>query len=62
MELSIVREKLETLERKALVPKRRSSVLLSLSLRKSEVNQDLIFVRQWVREEGGRVEFDLLER
>ena len=31
----------------------KSSVLLSLSLTKFEVNQDLISVRQWVREEGG---------
>ena len=56
------REKSSTLKRVGLVPTRRSSVLMSLSLRKFEVNQDLISVRQWVREEGGRVEFGILER
>ena len=62
MELSIVREKLSTLESETLVPTRRSSVLLSLSLRKFEVNQDWISARLWVGEEGRRVEFGLLER
>lgn len=44
-----------------LVPMRRSSVLLPLSLRKFEVNQVCISVRQSVREEGGSVELGLLE-
>lgn len=54
-------EKLLILFRVDLVPTRRSSVLLLLSLRKFEVNQDLISWRQLVREEGGSVELGLLE-
>ena len=54
MEVSMVREKLSTLDRVDLVPTRRSSVLSLLSLRKFEVNQDLISERQWVREGGVR--------
>lgn len=62
MELSIVREKLSVLDKVDLVPTRRSSVLSELSLRKLEVNQDLISERQWVREEGGREVSGLLDR
>ena len=58
----MVREKLSTLDRVNLVPIRRSSVLSLLSLRKFEVNQDLISERQWVREEGGRVVSGLLDK
>ena len=47
----MVREKLWTLERVALVPTRRSSVLLSLSLMKFEVNKELI--SEAVSGEGG---------
>ncbi len=62
MELSMVREKLSTLDREDLVPMTRSSVLSLFNLRKFAVNHDLTSERQWVREEGGRVEFGLLER
>ena len=62
MELSMVREKLSTLDRVDLVPTRRSSVLSLLSLRKFEVNQDLISERQWVREDGARVASGLLDK
>lgn len=54
MELSMVSEKLLALEKVDLVPTRRSSVLSLSSLRKLEVNQDLISERQWVRVEPGR--------
>ena len=56
------REKLLTLERVDLEPMSKNSVLLLLSLRKLEVNQDFISVRQEVREGGGSVEFGLEER
>ncbi|KAF7228992.1 ceramide kinase-like [Nothobranchius furzeri] len=46
MALSIVKEKLSDFEMVDLVPTRRSSVLLPLSLRKLEVNHDLISERQ----------------
>ena len=45
-----------------LVPTRRISVLSLFNLRKLEVNQDLISVKQVMREEGGSAEFGLLER
>ena len=45
-----------------LVPTRRTSVLLLLSFRKLEVNQDFISVKQEVREEGGRVVDGLADR
>ena len=61
-ELSIWREKLSILESVDLVPTRRISVLSLFNLRKFEVNQVFISVRQLVREEGGRVEFGLVER
>ena len=54
MELSIVREDLE--------PTRRISVLSLFNLRKFEVNQVFFSERQSVREEGGRMELDLVER
>ena len=54
VELSMVREKLLTLDKVDLVPTRRSSVLSVLGLRKFEVNQDLISERQWVRKGGRR--------
>lgn len=60
-EPSIQMVKLLTLVRVNLVPISRSSVLLLLSLRKFEVNQDLISLRQRVREEGGRVELGFVE-
>ena len=44
------------------VPIRRISVLSLFNFRKFEVNQDLISDKQAVREEGGSVEFGLLER
>ena len=52
VELSMVKKKLSTLDRVDLVPTRRSSVLSLLSLRKFEVNQDLI--SEAVGEGGGR--------
>ena len=58
MKLSMVMERLSTLERAALVLTI-SSVLLSLSLKKFEVNQDLISVRQW---EGGGSESGLYQQ
>ena len=60
--MSMVKEKLSTLDRVDLVPTRRSSVLSLFSLRKFEVNQDLISERQWVREEGGRKASGLLDK
>ena len=56
------REKLSNLERVFLVPMTRSSVLSVFNFKKFELNQDFISCRQVVREEGGRVEFGLLER
>ena len=44
-----------------LVPMRRTSVLLMLSLRKLQVNQDFISCRQSEREVGGRVEVGLVD-
>ena len=58
----MVREKLSAFERVDLVPMRRNSFLSLLSLRKLEENHDLSSVKQSVREEGGRVEWGLLER
>lgn len=58
----MVIEKVSTLERVDLVPKRRSSVLSLLSLRKFEVNQDLMSDKQEVREGGGSVAVGLQER
>ena len=62
MELSNEREKLSTLSRDDLVPTKRISVLLLLSLRKFEVNQVCTSERQSVRDEGGRMELGLVER
>ena len=45
-----------------LVPMRRTSVLLLLSLRKLQVNQVFISEMQSVREVGGRVDEGLVER
>ena len=56
------REKLSVLDNIDLVPTRRTSVLSLLSLRKFDVNQDLISVMQLMREEGGRLRVGLLER
>ena len=56
------REKLSTLDSVDWVPIRRISVLSLFNFRKFEVNQDLISDMQVVREEGGSVEFGLLER
>ena len=56
----MMRGKLSVLDSVDLVPMRRTSVLSLLSLRKFEENQDLISVRQSVREVGGRLEVDLL--
>ena len=62
MELSNEREKLSALSRVDLVPTKRISVLLLLSLRKFEVNQVCSSERQSVRDEGGRMELGLVER
>ena len=59
--LSIVMEKLSGFVRVDLVPMRRTSVLLLLSLRKLQVNQDFISCRQSEREVGGRVEVGLVD-
>ena len=56
------REKLSTLDSVDWVPIRRISVLSLFNFRRFEVNQDLISNKQAVREEGGSVEFGLLER
>ena len=48
-------EKLSGLVRVDFVPMRRTSVLLSLSLRKLEENQDLMSCKQPDREDGGRM-------
>lgn len=61
-ELLIVREKSLILDSNRLVPTRRSSDLLLLSLRKLEENQELSSAKQRVREGGGRVESGLVER
>ena len=50
------RVKLGCLESVDLEPMRTTSVLSLLSLRKFEVNQDLISCKQVQREVGGRVE------
>jgi hypothetical protein len=54
-------EKLSGFVRVDLVPMRRTSVLLLLSLRKLQVNQDFISCRQSEREVGGRVEVGLVD-
>ena len=59
--LSIVMEKLSGFVRVDLVQMRRTSVLLLLSLRKLQVNQDFISCRQSEREVGGRVEVGLVD-
>ena len=59
--LSIVMEKVSGFVRVDLVPMRRTSVLLLLSLRKLQVNQDFISCRQSEREVGGRVEVGLVD-
>ena len=59
--LSIVMEKLSGFVRVDLVLMRRTSVLLLLSLRKLQVNQDFISRRQSEREVGGRVEVGLVD-
>ena len=61
-ELSIEREKLSALDNVDLVPMRRISVLSLFNFKKFEVNQDFISDRQLVREEGGSVEFGLVDR
>lgn len=53
-------EKLSTLDYIDLVP-RRDSILSLLSLRKFEVNQDLISPKRLLRVEGGREELGLQE-
>ena len=60
--LSIVMEKLSGFAWVDLVPMRRTSVLLLLSLRKLQVNQVFISEMQSVREVGGRVDEGLVER
>ena len=60
--LSIVMEKLSGFVRVDLVPMRRTSVLLLLSLRKLEVNHVFNSEMQSVREVGGRVDEGLVER
>ena len=57
----MVRVKLGWLESENLEPMRTASVLSLLSLRKFEVNQDLISCRQEQREGGGKVEEGLEE-
>ena len=52
----MVRVKLGCLVSVDLEPMRTTSVLSLLSLRKFEVNQDLISCKQVQREEGGNVE------
>ena len=59
--LSIVMEKLPGFVRVDLVPMRRTSVLLLLSLRKLQVNQDFFSCKQSEREVGGRVEVGLVD-
>ena len=59
--LSIVMEKMSGFVWVDLVPMRRTSVLLLLSLRKLQVNQDFISCRQSEREMGGRVEVGLVD-
>ena len=59
--LSIVMEKLSGFIWVDLVLMRRTSVLLLLSLRKLQVNQDFISCRQSEREVGGRVEVGLVD-
>ena len=59
--VSIVMEKLSGFVSVDLVPMRRTSVLLLLSLRKLQVNQDFISCRQSEREVGGRVEVGLVD-
>lgn len=54
--------KRSTLDSVDWVPIKRISVLSLFNFRKFEVNQDLISDKQAVREEGGSVEFGLLER
>lgn len=53
-------EKLSTFDYIDLVP-RRDSILSLLSLRKFEVNQDLISAKRLLRVEGGREELGLQE-
>ena len=60
--LSIVMEKMSDFVWVDLVPMRRTSVLLLLSLRKLQVNQVFISEMQSVREMGGRVDEGLVER
>lgn len=55
-EPSVDNEKLQDLERIELVPISSTSVLLSLSLRKSEENQTFSSWKQLVRQAGGRME------
>ena len=62
VELSMVREKLLVFDKVDLVPMRRISVLLLLSLRKLCVNQSFISVRQSVREAGGTEDEGLVVR
>ena len=52
----MVSGKLLVLDNVDLVPTRRTSVLSLFNWRKFDENQDLISVRQSVREEGGRLE------
>lgn len=62
MELSNEREKLSALDKVDFVPTKRISVLSLFSLRKLEVNQDFISVKQEINEGGGSEEFGLQER
>ncbi len=56
------RGKWSILESVDLEPTKRISVLSLFNFKKLEVNQDLISDKQAMREEGGSVEFGLLER
>lgn len=61
-ELLIVTEKLLVLDNVDLVPTKRSSDLLLLSLRKLEENHEFSLAKQRVREDGGRAESGLVDR
>uniref|UniRef100_A0A3Q4HBG5 Secretin receptor n=1 Tax=Neolamprologus brichardi TaxID=32507 RepID=A0A3Q4HBG5_NEOBR len=60
-ERSMLMEKLWDLDKIETVPTSKTSVLLLFSLRKLEENQDLISIRQFEREGGGRIELGLEE-
>ena len=62
VELLIVIEKLLVLDNVDLVPTKRSSDLLLLSLRRLEENHEFSSAKQRVREDGGRAESGLVDR